>query len=148
MCSTRHVELVRSLGADEVIDYAQRDFVESGARYDVLMDMAGNRTLADCKRVLNAGGRYVPCLGGGGDWLGPIVRIIGGLLVFSFGGKRVKMFMQKVNAADLVVMSELIEAGAMRPVVERVWSFAEAGAALTHVGTGHSQGLNVVRISG
>ena len=148
VCSTRHVELVRSLGADEVIDYAQRDFVESGARYDVLMDMAGNRTLADCKRVLNAGGRYVPCLGGGGDWLGPIVRIIGGLLVFSFGGKRVKMFMQKVNAADLVVMSELIEAGAMRPVVERVWSFAEAGAALTHVGTGHSQGLNVVRISG
>ncbi len=148
VCSTRNVELVRSLGADEVIDYTKSDFVESGARYDVLMDMVGNRTLSDCKRALNAGGRYVPCSGGGGDWVGPFVRIIGGLLVFSFGGKRVKMFMQKLNAADLVVMTELIEAGAMRPVVERTWSFAEAGAALTHVGTGHSQGLNVVRIAG
>jgi NADPH:quinone reductase-like Zn-dependent oxidoreductase len=148
VCSTRNVELVRSLGADEVIDYTKSDFVESGARYDVLMDMVGNRTLSDCKRVLNAGGRYVPCSGGGGDWLGPIVRIIGGRLVFSFGGKRVKMFMQKLNAADLVVMTKLIEAGAIRPVVERTWSFAEGGAALAHVGTGHSQGLNVVRISG
>jgi len=148
VCSTRHVELVRSLGADEVIDYTKSDFVESGARYDVLMDMVGNRTLSDCKRVLNAGGRYVPCSGGGGDWVGPFVRIIGGLLVFSFGGKRVKMFMQKLNAADLVVMRELVESGAIRPVVERIWSFAEAGAALTHVGTGHSQGLNVVRIAG
>ena len=148
VCSTRNVEPVRSLGADEVIDYTKSDFVDGGARFDVLMDMAGNRTLSDCKRVLNAGGRYVPCSGGGGDWLGPLVRIIGGLLVFSIGGKRVKMFMQKLNAADLVGMRELIEAGAMRPVVERVWSFAEAGAALKHVGTGHSQGLNVVRISG
>ncbi len=129
VCSTRHVELVRSLGADEVIDYTKSDFVESGARYDVLMDMVGNRTLSD------------------GDWVGPFVRIIGGLLVFSFGGKRVKMFMQKLNAADLVVMRELVESGAIRPVVERTWSFAEAGAALAHVGTGHSQGLNVVRIA-
>lgn len=148
VCSTRNVELVRSLGADEVIDYTKSDFVDGGARFDVLMDMAGNRTLSDCKRVLNAGGRYVPCSGGGGDWLGPFVRIIGGLLVFSFGGKRVKMFMQKLNAADLVAMRELIEAGAMRPVVERVWSLPEVSAALKHVGTGHSQGLNVVRISG
>jgi 2-desacetyl-2-hydroxyethyl bacteriochlorophyllide A dehydrogenase len=148
VCSTRHVELVRSLGADEVIDYTKSDFVENGARYEVLMDMVGNRTLSDCRRVLNAGGRYVPCSGGGGDWVGPFVRIIGGLLVFSFGGKRVKMFMQKLNAADLVVMRELVESGAIRPVVERIWSFAEAGAALTHVGTGHSQGLNVVRIAG
>ena len=148
VCSTRNVELVRSLGADEVIDYAKKDFVEGGARYDVLMDMAGNRTLSDCKRVLRAGGRYVPCSGGGGDWLGPIARMVGGLLVFSFGGRRVSMFMQKLNATDLAVMAGLIEAGAMRPVVERVWSLAELSAALKHVGAGHSQGLNVVRISG
>ncbi len=147
VCSTRNVELVRSLGADEVIDYTQSDFVEGGARFDVLMDMAGNRSLSDCKRVLNAGGRYVPCSGGDGDWLGPFVRIIGGLLVFSVGGKSVKMFMQKLNAVDIVVMRELIDAGTMRPVVERVWSFPEVGAALKHVGTGHSQGLNVVRIA-
>ncbi len=148
VCSTRNVDLVRSLGADEVIDYTKSNFVEDGARYDVLMDMVGNRALSDCKRVLNAGGRYVPCSGGGGDWLGPIVRIIGGLLTFLFGGKRLKMFMQHVNASDLLVMRELIEAGTMRPVIERIWSLSEVGAALHHVGTGHSRGLNIVRVSG
>ena len=65
MCSPRNVKLVRSLVADEVIDYTQSDFVEGGASYDVLMDMVGNRSLSDCKRVLNARGRYVPCSGGG-----------------------------------------------------------------------------------
>lgn len=148
VCSTRNVELVRSLGADEVIDYMQRDFVESGARYDVLMDMVGNRSLFDCKRVLKSGGRYVPCSAGGGDWLGPIVRIIGGMLVFLSGGKRFRMFVQDINAADLVVMREFIEAGKMRPIVERTWAFPEVGAALRHVGTGRSRGLNVVRIPG
>ena len=147
VCSTRNVELVRSLGADEVIDYPQSDFVEGGARFDLMMDMAGNRALSDCKRVLKADGRYVPCSGGGGDWLGPIPRIIGGLLTFSFGGRRIKMVMQKVNASDLVVMRELIESGATRPVVERVWTLSEASAALKHVGTGHALGLCVLRIA-
>ena len=147
LCSTRSVELMRSLGADEVIDYTKSDFVEAGARFDILMDTVGNRALSDCKRVLNAGGRYVPSSGGGGDWLGPIVRIISGLFTFLFGGKRIRMFMQKANAADLVVMRELIESGAVRPVVERTWSLAEASATLQHVGTGHPQGLNVVRIA-
>ncbi len=127
VCSTRNVELARALGADEVIDYTKSDFVAGGARFDVLMDMVGNRALSDCKRVLNAGGRYVPCSAGGGDWLGPIGRIVGGLLMFLYGGKRFKMFVQKVNAADLVVMRELIEAGTMRPVVERTWSFSRGG---------------------
>lgn len=146
VCSTRNVELVRSLGADEVIDYTTTDFVQGGARFDVLMDLVGNRALSDCKAVLKAGGRYVPCSGGGGDWLGPFARIIGGLLTFSFGGRAFKLFMQKLDAADLVVMRELLERGAVKPVVERVWSLGETGAALTHVGTGHSRGLNVVRI--
>jgi NADPH:quinone reductase-like Zn-dependent oxidoreductase len=147
VCSTRNVELMRSLGADEVIDYTQSDFVERGARYDVLMDMVGNRSLSDCKRVLNAGGRYVPCSTGDGDWLGPIVRVIGGLLVFLTGGRRFKMFVQNINATDLVVMRDLIEAGKMRPVVERTWLFSEITTALQHVGTGHSRGLNVVCVS-
>lgn len=146
VCSTRNVELVRSLGADEVIDYTKTDFVQGGARFDVLMDMVGNRSLSDCKAVLKPGGRYVPCSGGGGDWIGPLARIVGGLLTFLTGGKRFKMFMQDVNAADLVVMRDLIEGGKVKPVVERTWSLAETGAALHHVGTGHSRGLNVIRI--
>jgi NADPH:quinone reductase-like Zn-dependent oxidoreductase len=146
VCSTRNVDLVRSLGADEVIDYTQTDFVQGGARFDVLMDMVGNRALSDCKAVLKPGGRYVPCSGGGGDWIGPLARIVGGLLTFLTGGKRFRMFVQNVNAADLVVMRDLIEGGKVKPVVERTWSLAETGAALQHVGTGHSRGLNVIRI--
>ncbi len=146
VCSTRNIDLVRSLGADEVIDYTQTDFVAGGARFDVLFDMVGNRSLADCKAVLKAGGRYVPCSGGGGDWVGPFLRILGGLMTFLFGGKHFKMFIQNLNAADLVAMRELVEAGTVKPVVERVWPQAEAGAALRHVGSGHSRGLNVLRI--
>jgi NADPH:quinone reductase-like Zn-dependent oxidoreductase len=98
--------------------------------------------------VLNAGGRFVPCSAGGGNWLGPVARIIGGRCVFFFGGRRMMPFLQRTGAADLVTMRDLIERGAARPVVERVWSFPEAGTALRHVGRGHSRGLNVVRIAG
>jgi NADPH:quinone reductase-like Zn-dependent oxidoreductase len=148
VCSTRNVELMRTLGADKVIDYSQGDFVEGGARFDVLIDMVGNRSLSDCKRVLNLGGRYVPCSSGGGDWLGPIFRIVGGLFVFLSGGRRFKMFVQKINASDLLVLRKLIEDGNIRPTVERTWPFSEVHAALRHVGAGHSRGLNVLRIAG
>lgn len=148
VCSTRNLELVRSLGADEVIDYTTTDFVTGGARFDVLLDMAGHRSLSDCKRVLLPGGRYVPCSVGDGDWVGPLTRLLGGLLTFLVGGRRFQPLVQDVNAADLVVLRELIEAGRVRPVVERSWALAEAGEALTHVGTGHSRGLNVLRVAG
>jgi len=146
VCSTNNVDLVRSLGADEVIDYSRSDYLEGAGRYDVLMDMVGNRTLSGNKRVLRQGGRYVPCSGGGGDWLGPLWRMLRGWLVFCTGGRRLKLFMQKTSAADLVLLRELIEAGRAKPVVERIWPFPQLSAALHHVGNGHSRGLNVVRI--
>lgn len=143
---TRNVELVRSLGADEVIDATVTDFATGGARFDVVFDAVGNRALSECKRVLEAGGRYVPCSGGGGDWVGPLFSILGGLLTFLFGGKRYAMFMQQLDAADLEVMRGLVEAGTVKPVIERTWTLAETGAALEHVGQGHSRGLNVIRL--
>jgi NADPH:quinone reductase-like Zn-dependent oxidoreductase len=148
VCSTRNVELVRSLGADEVIDYGKEDFVAAGPRFDVLFDMVGNRVLSDCRRVLVPGGAYVPCSGGGGDWIGPFVRIIAGLIVFAFGGRRLKLFVQKPCAADLAFMTELIESGRARPVVERVFPLSEAADALRHVGEGHARGVTVLRVAG
>ena len=146
VCSTRNVELVRSLGADEVLDYTKTNFLDGGARFDVVMDMVGNGSLSACKAALKPGGRYVPCAGGSGDWVGPLLRVLGGLVVFLFGGRRFKMFIQNINAADLDVMRELIEANRVRPVVERTWSFSEVAEALRHVGAGHSRGVNVLRI--
>jgi NADPH:quinone reductase-like Zn-dependent oxidoreductase len=147
VCSRRNLDLMRSLGADEVIDYTKNDCLVGAARYDVFMDMVGNRPVSLCKKVLSAGGRYVPCSTGDGDWIGPIARIVGGQCAFLFGGKRMNMLMQKLDAADLVTMRQLVEAGAARPVVERVWSLAEVSAALQHVARGHSQGMNVIRIA-
>lgn len=147
VCSTRSVALVRSLGADEVIDRTQRDFLEGDARYDVFLDLVGNRPLSRCKRVLGSGGRYVACSVGDGDWIGPVVRLVGGQLVFLSGGRRMVAFMQKLDAADLVTMRQLVESGAIRPIVEKVWPLADVAAALRHVGSRHSQGSNVLHIA-
>lgn len=147
VCSTRNVAMVRELGADVVIDYTKEDFVKGGARFDVLMDMVGNRSLTDCKRVLLPGGRYVPCAAGAGDWVGPLVWILRAILAFAFTKLHFKMFVQKLDERDLVTMREWIEAGKVRPVVERVYPLREVGEALRHVGEGRARGLTVIRIA-
>ena len=147
VCSTRNVEMVRALGADVVVDYTKEDFVAGGARFDVLMDMVGNRSLSDCKRVLLPEGKYVPCAAGRGDWVGPLVWILRAFLAFAFTKQHFKMFMQTLVASDLVVMRELIEAGKIRPVVERTYALAEVGEALRHVGEGRARGLTVIRVA-
>ena len=147
VCSTRNVEMVRALGADEVIDYTRDDFVKGGARYDVILDMVGNRSLSDFRSALVAGGRYVPCSGGGGDWIGPFVRILAGLVVFAFGGRKFKLFVQKPCASDLAYMTELIESGRAKPVVDRAFPLSDVASALQHVGEGHARGVTVVRVA-
>lgn len=148
VCSTRNIDLVRGLGADEVIDYTRDDFVKGGARFDVVMDMVGNRSLGDVKSALVPGGRYVPCAAGNGDWVGPFARILAGLLVFAFGTRKFKMFVQSLEQKDLDVMRELIESGKVKPVIDRTYPLTEVAAALKHVGEGHARGLTVIRIAG
>jgi len=80
VCSARNVEMVRALGADEVLDYTRQDFVAGGARFEVMLDLVGDHSLSDWRSVLTPTGAYVPCSGGGGDWVGPLLRIVGGLL--------------------------------------------------------------------
>ena len=147
VCSTRNVDKVRALGADEVIDYTAQDFVAGGARFDVMLDLVGNRSLADCRRVLVRKGVYVPCSGGGGDWIGPMVRILGGLLSWPFTGRRFKTFIVKPNRDDLGVLTALVETGKAKPIVERRYPLREVGAALQHVGEGRNQGQTVIRIA-
>lgn len=147
VCSARNVEMVRSLGADEVIDYAKQDFVEGGARFDVMMDMIGNRSLSDCLGVLRPGGALVPCSGGGGDWVGPLFRIVAALVRSLFSSRRVATFMMAPSQKDLVFLKELVEAGKARPVIERRYRLGEVAEALKHVGEGHTQGQTVIRIA-
>ena len=147
VCSTRNVERVRALGADEVIDYTQEDFVKGGARFDVMLDLVGNRSLSDCRDVLLATGTYVPCSGGEGDWVGPFARTLHGLVLFAFTSRKMALFITKPNREDLVVLKELVEAGKARPIIERSYALREVGEALAHIGEGRAQGQCVIRIA-
>lgn len=148
VCSTRNVELMRALGADHVLDYRTQDFVTGGARFDAVLDLVGNRSLSDCRSVLVPGGTYVPISGGGGEWIGPLLRIVAGLASFLFTRRKFKMLVNRPNQEDLVILKELVEAGKARPVIERRYGLSEVGEALTHVGAGHTRGQTIIRIAG
>lgn len=147
VCSTANVDRVRALGADEVVDYTRTDVVAAGSRFDVVMDMVGTLPLGDCKRLLVDGGRYVACAVGDGDILGPLLRIVGGLIRFAFSGRRFVTFVQKLDAKDLDALRELVEARKATPVIEHRFLLADVARALDHVGKGHGKGQTVLRIA-
>lgn len=147
VCSTRNVERVRALGADVVIDYTREDFVAGGARFDLMLDAVGNRSLAECRRVLRPTGVYVACSGGGGDWVGPMFQLIGVLVTSLFTRQRLTTLFVSPNGADLRVLAGLVEAGKARPVIERRFALGEVAEALRHVGAGHTQGQSIIRVA-
>lgn len=147
VCSTRHVDKVRSIGADQVIDYTQDDFAQRGQRYDVMLDLVGNRSLSDCKKVLNPKGVYVSSAGSpGGNWIGPFVWLIKVVLAGAFASQKMTPFMVQPQSDDLIVLKELIEAGKVTPVIERQYALEETPDALRHVAEGHAQGKTVITV--
>ena len=147
VCSTRNVELVRSLGADHVVDYPQDDYTARGRRYDLIFDNAGSLSLSACRRSLKPGGLLIPNNGTqGGPVLGPLPRLMGGMLKFMFLRERLKMFVQKTTTTDLMELKALVESGAVKPVIDNVWPLSEAAQALDHVGQGHARGKVVVSV--
>jgi NADPH:quinone reductase-like Zn-dependent oxidoreductase len=146
VCSTRNVELVRSIGADHVIDYTREDFTRSGQRYDLILDVACNHSWSDCKRALTEDG--ISVVAGGpktNRWIGPMGVVIRRRLA-SLPGKRklVAPFLAKLNTDDLLALNGLLEAGKVTPVVEKRYPLAETAAALAYVGDGHAQGKVVI----
>ncbi|WP_431965127.1 NAD(P)-dependent alcohol dehydrogenase [Nocardia sp. bgisy134] len=148
VCSTRHVEFVRGLGADRVIDYTTTDFVQSGERYDVLLDLVGNRGLADCRKVLAPEGVFVSSAGSpGGDWIGPVLWIGRVVVADLFIRQTMRPLLMKPRRADLEFLTELVESGKLRPVIEREYPLRDAVAAISHVAEGHAQGKTVLVVS-
>jgi NADPH:quinone reductase-like Zn-dependent oxidoreductase len=147
VCSTRNEELVRSIGADRVIDYSREDFA-SERRYDVMLDIIGNRSWRECGRALKPGGTLVMA---GGDWhnrwFGPLVRLVSLRLASMAGGPRLANYVTTLNAADLSFLAGLMDAGALTPVVDRRYPMNEALDALLHLGTGHARGKVVITVS-
>jgi NADPH:quinone reductase-like Zn-dependent oxidoreductase len=148
VCSTRNVEQARSLGADRVIDYTREDYTRTGERYDLLIDVAGNHSWRANRRVLDPhGSRVLVGMPKGNRLIGPLARLAGFMAVRQFSKDRQSFFVCKPNRENLAFLRELIEAGKLRPVVDRVYPLAEVADALETMGEGHVQGKLVVRVA-
>lgn len=144
VCSTRNIDLVRSLGADHVIDFTTEDFTQSAGRYDVMLDLVGNRSLSDCRRVLTPRGTYVLVgVKDMGRWFG-LGRQIKALLLSPAVGQRMRVFVARHTREDLVVLKELVETGEVAPVIDRRYSLSDVPEALRHQGEGHARGKIVI----
>jgi NADPH:quinone reductase-like Zn-dependent oxidoreductase len=148
VCSTARVDLVRSIGADHVIDY-NRDDVTSGARrYDLILDCVGNRPLSAWRRVMTTKGTFV-AVGArpGGHWLGPLPYLLKLLVSARFASQKVVFFIAQVTGDDLTVLKELIEANKVTPVVDRSYPLSEIVDAVRHLKQGHPRGKVVVTVA-
>jgi NADPH:quinone reductase-like Zn-dependent oxidoreductase len=142
VCSTRNLEMVRSIGADRVVDYTQEDFTKGSERFDVILDCVGNRSLAECVSVLVPKGIHVP-VGGSGDQL--FASLIKKLALSLFvSQKLVVFFLAKPNAEDLAIISGLMSAGTITPVIDKRYKLAEAAEAIRYLEQGHARGKVVV----
>jgi NADPH:quinone reductase-like Zn-dependent oxidoreductase len=150
VCSTRNVELVRSLGADHVVDYTSEDFARNGHLYDVVFDLAGNRTLRDLRRALTPAGALVLSGGGeskGGALIGPVGLIIKGSAASRFvRGQRIVILQAKQSPANLATLRELVESGKVTPVIDRTYPLAQAADAIRYLEVEHARAKVVVTI--
>ena len=147
VCSTTKVDLVRSIGADDVIDYTRDDFAETGQRYDLILDIAGNRSVSHLRRALAPRGTLVIVGGeGGGRWFGGIDRQLRALLLSPLVSQKLGTFIAKPKGEDLVVLKELIEAGKVTPVIDTTYPLSEVPEAIRHLEEGHAQGKVVITV--
>jgi NADPH:quinone reductase-like Zn-dependent oxidoreductase len=146
VCSTKNVEMVRSLGADHVIDYTHEDFTAGDERYDVILDNVENRSLSDIRRVLKPKGTLVLNSGTGASGIEMVVRLARPLVMSPFTSQKMRRYLVRPNQKDLAAIKGLIEAGKLRPVIDRTYPLAETAVALAHIEGGHVAGKVVVTI--
>lgn len=141
VCGPQNVEMVRSLGADEVIDYTREDFTLLGQRWDLILDNVGNRSLSDCWRVLNPDGIMLPNTGNAG--MGYIMKAY---MLSILVRRQGRPFLSSPNASDMAYLRRLLEAGELVPVIDRSYTLGETPAALDHIGKRHAKGKVVITV--
>jgi len=147
VCSTTKTDLVRSIGADRVIDYTREDFADGRERYDAILDTAGNRSVSHLRRALAPRGTLVIVGGeGGGRWTGGFDRALRALVLSPFVSQKLGGLVSTETAEDLVVLKELIEAGKVTPVIEKTYPLGEAPEAIRYLAEGHARGKVVVTV--
>jgi NADPH:quinone reductase-like Zn-dependent oxidoreductase len=146
VCSTRNLERLRALGADEVIDYSAQDFTRGPARYDVILDNVENRELADVRRVLSDRGTLICNSGTGARGLRMLIRLLKPVVLAPFVRQKLRRYLSMPNRADLEQLAQLSASGALRAVIDRTYTLQETPAALTYVESGHAYGKVIVRL--
>jgi NADPH:quinone reductase-like Zn-dependent oxidoreductase len=143
VCSTRNVDLVKSLGADHVIDYTKEDFTKGAERYDVMLDNVGNRTLSECKGVLTPKGKYVLVGGGGANeqgFLGGLGKALWAPLYSKFGHQQMGMMMADANHNDLTILADMMQAGKLKAIIDRTYKLEQTAEAVRYLEEGHARG--------
>ncbi|MEU8244908.1 NAD(P)-dependent alcohol dehydrogenase [Nonomuraea sp. NPDC048916] len=149
VCSTRNVDLVRSIGADEVIDYTKEDFTRNGRRYDLLLDIAGGRPMSACRRALTPGGTRVIVGGPAGRWLQPVGHMFSALVASPFVSQKTAMadvVRCPETKQNLMTLTEFIQDGKLTPVIDRSYPFEEIPAAIRYQEQGHAPGKVVITV--
>ena len=144
--STGALDLVRAIGADRVIDYTKDDFTTDDARYDVVFDNVCNRTLSDVRRVVKPGGTVIPNGGGSPDKGISMLALLRTLAIRRFLSHKIAFFVTNPNRADLQTLADMIQAGTITPVIDKVYPLADAAGAMRHLEGGHAHGKIVVTI--
>jgi NADPH:quinone reductase-like Zn-dependent oxidoreductase len=147
VCSTRNVDMIRSIGAEQVVDYTREDFTKGGKCYDMIFDTVGNHSLSAYKGVLSPGGIHVGAGGQADLWM---IRTLGqafkALLVSTFGNRKFVGFLAKVNKEDLIILQELLKSGKVIPVIDRRYKLIEVPEAIRYLEQGHARGKVVIAI--
>lgn len=144
VCSTRNVEMVRSIGADHVVDYTKEDYTESGQQYDLIIDMVGNHSLLANRRALNPDGIFVIVGGPKGNWLKPLMSPIKALMLSPFVEQEFVMLLAKMNKDDLAILGDLMQDGKVTPVIDKRYRLSEVPAAIRYSEEGHARGKIVI----
>jgi NADPH:quinone reductase-like Zn-dependent oxidoreductase len=146
VCSTRNVAMVRSIGADHVVDYTKEDFTEGAQRYDLILDNVGNRSLLENRRVLKPKGKYIMVGGPSGRWIDPLPRALDAFLLSRFVSQDMTMFLAELNKEDLTILRDLMQAGKVTPVIDRRYRLSEVPEAIRYLEAGHARGKVVVTV--
>ena len=146
VCSTRNVEMVRSLGADHVIDYTQENYTESGNHYDLIIDMVGNYSLSTNRRVLSPEGKFVIIGGPKGNWLAPLIGPVKAAMLSPFVDQEFGMMIAKMDREDLNELGVLMQAGRVTSVIDRRYRLSEVAEAIRYSEEGHARGKIIISV--
>jgi len=138
--------MVRSIGADHVVDYTKEDFTKGAERYDLILDNVGNHSLLESRRALTPKGRYVMVGGQPGRWIDPIPRVLNALVLSRFVSQDMGMFLAELNQGDLTVLRDLLQAGKVKPVIDRQYKLNELPEAVRYLEQGHARGKVVITL--